>query len=341
MSGNASNCPNQSPINLSQSTSQPCDLLCQLVFDDVYPTSAQVSIESNKTHSYAIISNTAGLGSCKFNNDGYTARMVLINQRSNHTIESIQGDAEVTIIFDNPTKGDLLVCFVVQSNPNPSNSAQFFNSIVKYLNTQNTEVPLGNNWSLANLVPPSGEHFVYDGTYPESCQAAKVIVFKSMINIDPNDYATLASKLPAYSQTIQGAGNRNVYFNATKQLPGGPTALDNRAYLVFRENPSKAGNNKAVKTVGVSEATSTQGSKNSVTSTISDWTFGQIQANGVIAILDIILLILSFGVAFYFGYMKYQMFGEIMYLQRKTGELGSYLRSFIFRPKPVISTASI
>ena len=341
MSGNASSCPNQSPINLSQATSQPCDLLCQLVFDDVYPTSAKVTIESNQYDSYAIIGNTAGLGSCKFNNDGYTARMVLINHRSNHTIESIQGDAEVTIIFDNPTKGDLLVCFVVQSNPNPSNSAQFFNSIVKYLSKQTTEVPLGNNWTLANLIPPSGEYFVYDGTTPGSCQAAKVIVFRSMINIDPNDYATLASKLPAYSQPIQGAGNRNVYFNASKQLPGGPTAMDNRAYLVFRENPSKAGNSKTVKTAGVSDATSTQQTKNSVGNAVSDWVFGQVQSNGVIAIVDIILLILSFGVAFYFGYMKYQMFSEIMYIQRKTGEFGSYLRTFILKPKPVISTASV
>jgi len=338
MSGNCSS-PNQSPINLSQSFSQPCDLLCQLVFDDVYPTSTYLDVEPQGL----VLNNTAGLGSCKFNDDGYNAMSVTINHPSNHTIESIQADVEVSIVFKSPTKGNLLVCFLAQSNPNPSNSSQWFNSIVKYADpSKEVEIPLGSNWSLANLVPTSGEYFVYDGTIPfGNCDHAKVVVFKSMINIDPSDFVTLSNKVPAASRPIQGLGERSVYFNASKQLPGGPMPMDNRAYLVFRENPKKAGINKAVTVPGISDAASTQKAKSGITANVSDWVTGQVETNGIIGIFDIFLLILSFAIAFYFGFMKYQMFTFILFINEKAGVFGKFLRSLFIQPPSVSQVVAV
>ena len=42
--GGQCNSVNQSPINLSQSSAKPCDLLCDLVFDDAYISQANVML---------------------------------------------------------------------------------------------------------------------------------------------------------------------------------------------------------------------------------------------------------------------------------------------------------
>ena len=316
--------PHQSPINLSQSFAKPCDLLCHLVIDEGYKTSANVIVSDEGL----ILQNMAGLGSCKFNEEGYTCNLVLINHPSHHTIEGIQADAEVMAIFRKPTGQILIVSSLVRVHPNQTNSSQFFNSFVRYADptSNNKEIPLGNNWSLSFIVPPSSEYFVYDGSnVVPGCERAKWVVFKSMINIDPNDFAVLVNKVQAGSRAVQPLGDRNVYFNENKQLPGGPMPKDGRAYIVFHQDLSESFTNKT---------SSSSTNKNTVSQGVSDWVVGQVQANGVIAIFDIVLLSISFVVAVYYGIIQYKMFDQILYISKKAGEFGSYLRGLVIKPKP-------
>ena len=149
-------CPssNQSPINLSQSSAKPCDLLCELAMDDVMVPQANVSISDEGL----VLQSTAGLGTCKYNGEGYTCTMVLVNHPSHHTIENIQADAEVIAIFTNPSGNYLCVSSLVRVNSSQTSSTHFFNSFVGYANPteQYTTVNLGENWMLPMMVPPNG-----------------------------------------------------------------------------------------------------------------------------------------------------------------------------------------
>jgi len=69
--------------------------------------------------------NTAGLGSCKFNGEGYTCQALLVNHPSHHTIENIQADAEVIAMFTNPTGGNLCVSTLVRVNPHQTSASSF------------------------------------------------------------------------------------------------------------------------------------------------------------------------------------------------------------------------
>ena len=116
---------NQSPINLSQSSAKPCDLLCELVFDDAYIPSASVSVSNEGL----VLQSTSGLGSCKFNGEGYTCQYILVNHPSHHTIENIQADAEVIAIFKSGSK-ILCISSLVRVNPAQTSSTHFFNSFI-------------------------------------------------------------------------------------------------------------------------------------------------------------------------------------------------------------------
>ena len=83
--------PNQSPINLSQSSSKPCDLMCELVMDDAMIPQANVVVSDEGL----ILDNEAGLGSCKFSTFSHSKVLTLqaIGNRRNH-LASLRGHLE-------------------------------------------------------------------------------------------------------------------------------------------------------------------------------------------------------------------------------------------------------
>ena len=143
---------NQSPINVSQSTSKPCDLLCDLVFYDAMIPQANVMISDEGI----ILQNTPGLGSCKFNGEGYTCNNLLVTHPSHHTIENIQADGEVVAVFTNPSGKILCVSSLFRVNPAQTPSSAFFNSFIPYAthSADYTPVNLGDDWGLFQMVPP-------------------------------------------------------------------------------------------------------------------------------------------------------------------------------------------
>ena len=291
---------NQSPINLSQSGAKPCDLLCELVFDDVYVPQATVAISNEGM----VLQNTAGLGSCKFNGEGYTCQAVLLNHPSHHTIENIQADAEVIAMFTNPTGKNLCVSTLVRVNPNQTSASAFFNSFIPYGNPSvaSTPVNLGENWGLFQMVPPNGSYYVYDGSLvAPGCDPTKWVVFKSMINIDSNDFALLVKNVAPGSRPIQGLGDRDVFYNDIEQLPGGPMPHDNKTYMKCRRAGQKTTPPKPVvqAPLGAEAAKATTTTLGSV----QKWASSQIATNGIISIVDVVLSLLAVAMAVYVSWL--------------------------------------
>jgi carbonic anhydrase len=301
--------------------------------DDVMIPQANVSVSDEGL----VLQSTAGLGSCKYNGEGYTCTMVLVNHPSHHTIENIQADAEVIAIFTNPTGSYLCVSSLVRVNSSQTPATHFFNSFVGYANPtqQFTTVNLGENWMLPMMVPPNGAYFVYDGSLVvPPCQPVKWVVFKSMINIDPTDFALLVKNVSPGSRPIQGLGDRIVYFNDTEQLPGAPMPHDNKTYMRCKRAGKKP---TAVKDVTAPDVKSkaSENDTNTVTHKVSKFVSDQIATNGVLSLLDLILMIVAIGFGFYYGKkIEYRTYGT--YLMRKAQELAGYIRNLFIRPTPVV-----
>jgi len=328
--GGSCSSANQSPINLSQSAAKPCDLLCELVFDDAYIPSASVTLSNEGL----VLQSTAGLGSCKFNGEGYTCQYLLVNHPSHHTIENIQADAEVIAVFKSGSKV-LCVSALVRVNPAQTTSTHFFNSFIPYANpnTASTDVNLGDNWGLFMMIPTNGSYFVYDGSLPvPDCDSAKCVVFKTMINIDSNDFALLTKNVTPGSRPIQGIGDREVFFNDSEQLAGGPIPHDNKTYMRCKRSPRKGSDVKNVTQVDVS------GEKSKKTSShltgIHKWISGQVAANGWISLADSGILLISFGIAIYISYYHYKSFSFMLYLNVLAQSFARWIRSFIFKNTP-------
>ena len=312
---------NQSPINLAQSTAKPCDLLCELVFDDAYISQGNVIVSDEGL----ILQSQTGLGSCKFNGDSYNCQTLLVTHPSHHTIENIQADGEVVAIFNSPTGGMLCVSSLFRVNPTQSSSTHFFNAFVPYANPSEsfTSVSLGEQWGLFMMVPPVGSYFVYDGSLVvPPCQSTKWVVFKSMINIDSNDFALLAKNVVPGSRPVQPVGTRDVFFNDVEQLPGGPMPRDGKTYMRCKR-AGKKNEVKAIKPAGLADKHHKPPSK------IAKWAQRQMEINSIMDILSVIV----WAVAVYYAYKYASDFKadtRIIYPILFGQKAARWLRSFIF-----------
>jgi len=217
---------NQSPINLSQSIAKPCKLSCDLKIDETNATSASLTISDEG------LLLSGRLGSCKFRDATYMCKALLINHPSHHTIEGIQSDGEVIAMFMTPTGESLHVSSLFRVSSSPTPSVDFFKQIIPYSQPSQTMINL-NGWSLQHMVPSDGSYFVYDGSsVVPSCIQTEFVVFKSMINIDQNDFAYLVKNVQAGSRSIQALGNRELFFNDGSDT--GFLPHDNKTYLVMK-----------------------------------------------------------------------------------------------------------
>ena len=231
--GGACSGANQSPINLSQSIAKPCNMSCDLVFDDGLATTAETTI----TDEGLILSGQ--LGSCKFRGESYICNAILVTHPSHHTVEGVQADGEIVAFFAKPTGEQLCVSSLFRVNQAETPSLSFFKQFVPYAQTSPSKTML-NNWSIAQMVPPAGAYFVYDGsTVVPGCQPTEWVVFKAMINIDPTDFAFLVKNVQPGSRSVQALGNREIFFNDVAALPGGPMPHDNKTYMRCRPSGKK------------------------------------------------------------------------------------------------------
>ena len=327
---------NQSPINLSQSSSKPCDLMCELTFDDAYISQANVIVSDEGL----ILRSQTNLGSCKFAGESYVCQTLFVTHPSHHTIENVQADAEVVAIFNSPTSGMLCVSSLVRVNPTQTSSSHFFNAFVPYANpsASSTSVALGEQWGLFMMVPPAGSYYVYDGSLPvPRCDKSKWVVFKSMINIDSNDFALLVKNVVAGSRPIQQLGNREVFFNDIEQLPGGPMPRDGKTYMRCKRSGKKPDvKNVTSAPLGDEKRKDDKKKKN----WIHEWAAKQIEVNGFIELLNVFLILVSIGGGIYYGYLESKG-TRGMFLVLMAQKIAAWLRSFFIKPvTPTFTSAS-
>jgi carbonic anhydrase len=316
----------QSPINLSQSSSKPCDLMCELTFDDAYISQANVIVSDEGL----ILQSQTGLGSCKFAGESFSCQTLLVTHPSHHTVENIQADAEVIAIFSNPTSGYLCVSSMIRVNPTQTSSSHFFNAFVPYANpsVESISVSLGEQWGLFMMVPPAGSYFVYDGSMVvPPCQQTKWVVFKSMINIDSNDFALLVKNVVAGSRPIQQQGNRDVFFNDIDQLPGGPMPHDGKTYMRCKRSGRKH-DVKDIKNLPLGDENKKQESKKK--NYIHEWVSKQIEINGFLELFNVLCLIISLIAGIYYGYQQSKgPYG--MYLILAGQSFAKWIRGFFIK----------
>jgi carbonic anhydrase len=312
----------QSPINLTQTSAKPCSQLCELAFDDVYIQQAYAVVSDEGL----ILQSTSGLGTCKFNGEGYTCNTLLVNHPSHHTVENIQFDAEVIAIFQNPTSGYLCVSSMVRVSPTQNISSHFFNAFVAYGNPSvaNTAVNLGEQWGLFMMVPTEGSYFVYTGSMVvPPCQQVTWVVFNSQITIDTNDFATLIKNVSPGSRPIQPLGSRELFFNDTKQLTGGPMPKDGKTYMRCK----RSGKTPDVKPVQKTELSKNKPAKKNV---VHEWVSNQVNQYGYMSLFEALIQIGAILLGIYLAYTESKN-PTLLYPILLGQSLARWIRSFFVK----------
>jgi carbonic anhydrase len=303
--------PNQSPINLSQSNVKPCSQLCELKIDDNYVSQGSIYHDVNSPNTkpedkidILVLGANSGLslGSCKFNGDTYTCERLFLTHASLHTIENVQSDAEVFLVFSNPTiKKPLIVSAVVRASPTQNMSSHFFNAFVPYSTKTKqgyTQFSFGEQWSLSMMVPPQASYFVYDGAFPFpiNCNPATWVVFNTPITMDTNDFAILIKNRKAFNRQVQQLGNRQVFFNDSKQLTGDVMPRDGKTYMRCKRVGKGTPEIKSVQKVDLKQNIPNKKGG------IHNWILKQFYDYGFMGIFEAFILILSIGIGAYLGY---------------------------------------
>ena len=301
-SSQPTNCAgDQSPINLSQATAKACDLLCEVVVDNGMVSQANVVVSNEGL----ILKATTSLGSCKYNGEGYTCNVVIVNHPSHHTVENIQGDGEVIAVFKNPSGKFLCVSSLFKVNPSESPSTHFFNSFIPYANPTegSTPVNLGDNWNLSMMMPTNKGYFLYDGSIPSECtQATKWVVNKSMIHMDNTTFSQLTTNVAPGSKPIQPIGNRDVFFNDIQNDYGVPTADGDKRYMRFKlvgKLKDAVNSLQTPKEVDLKGAVAKK--EKNITDKIVDFITGEVQTNGVLYYVSWTLFAVALLIGIYAG----------------------------------------
>jgi hypothetical protein len=154
---------------------------------------------------------------------------MIITSPSLHTIEDIRADAECTVIAVNPKEGFVLMSVLLRTNTTSSPINTSIHGWLPYaVSGSDIPVKLGDNWSLTKMIPPDPGYFAYVGGIWENPDfKVKWVVFRTMGNIEPNDYALLTKLIPPVPKKMLPR-NQEVFFNETTHISGVP---DGKAYM--------------------------------------------------------------------------------------------------------------
>ena len=181
----------QSPINLTQSTSLPCKRLCNWSVDDRSVRSATVSKPNTSVISLSNFSETI---TASFNESKYTCSRIDLYNMSQHSIENGYGDLELVATMTSPGKMSIKMSVIINSSARNSKSPSidFLNAFVPQAGDGNVAVTFDGTWSLQKILPLELSYFVYEGRDFINCEEqCKWIVYKNPVDIDSSTYARL------------------------------------------------------------------------------------------------------------------------------------------------------
>lgn len=238
---------NQSPINLSQSTSRKCNRLCDWKVNDRSIRSATVVKPNNSAISLINFSEsiTASYNESDNNPSTYTCSQIDLYNMSQHAIENSYGDLELVATFTSPGKKTIKMGVIIVSSARntKSPSIAFLNAFVPNASDGNVNVTFDGTWSLQNIIPADIAYFVYDGRDFVTCtEECTWIVYKNPVDIDSSTYArfvgtTVSTRIrkPLQQLSVNGQKHeRHVYFSDPKDVNPAYTKKDGKVYMRCR-----------------------------------------------------------------------------------------------------------
>lgn len=286
--------------NLTRSNTRPCDLLCDLTIDDVAIPIVQVMIPG------AFVQGTfpqnGPIPSVKLNGVGFTARAMFLTCPSFTTIENIRADGQLVVLFENPKGEGLFISVLLRTNSTSSPIKTMVNAWASYANEGGlTSAKLPDNWSLTQMIPSDPAYYFYKvgNTY--------FVTFRSMGNIDPNDYALITKLIPAVPKdTVLSPKGQEFFFNDTSHLAGVP---DGKAYMRCRRVKKKgegAANTRVTPVAGLADSANKEADKadaeNSTLTWLKENLYGYVVDVGVWSLLDAIVYFLAVVLGIYYAY---------------------------------------
>jgi hypothetical protein len=166
-----------------------------------------------------------------------------------------------------------------------------------------------------------------------------------MINMDPGDFAYLVKTATAGSRPVKPLGDREVFFNDSENLAGGPVPHDNKTYIRCRGGKKSTAPKKPVQKVDLKSTEATQRENDAAERENPTTTSGKAskavsdyaEENGWISVIGIIILLLGVVMGLYYGYSYSRNLEFTEYIPKKMASVGAYIRSFfIKKPVPVI-----
>ena len=301
--------PHQSPINLSQSFALPCDRLCEWKVDDTAVGNATVSNMQTNIGGLVVQTFQNGTPTAKFNGDGYTCEAMVLYSSSQHSLESVFGEAELVCYFTHP--GGKIVCMsvLVRSTPGETASSRFFNGFVPYAENGGV-VTMGKSWSLLDVVPDVPSYYIYKGTtvWPNCNPNVTWIVYSNTVTMDPSDYAKLVRTIKPARRPLEEVADRKVtFFDA--QAQGISTPRDGKLYLRCRRAGKKKTpeeeaikNVKSVKQGGLEEQVDSEEKEENerAVNNMSQVAKEQYEAiGGIYGVLTVLILVAAAGGMFF------------------------------------------
>lgn len=328
--------PHQSPVNLSRSFALPCDRLCELQIDKVAvpQATAVIKSETGMMLEFGDVKPTA-----KFNGEGYTCKNAYLFHPAQHTIEDVRAEAEFVAVFENPKGYTLAVSVPVRTAPGETPSTSFFNSFVGYPSQaeEPTQVNLGTQWMLQDIIPESKGFYVYEGSWVTPPCTAEVTwcVFNTAVTMDPSDFAKLSSRATGGNRPLQPVGDREVFFNDGEKIESAFQKKDGKMYMRCRRIPREGETPRdAVKTSDLENKVSDITSKTQAVAISNLQTnIGDLYASvgGVWGMLMVVsLLLITYTL---FGEkgetLSRSLFGFLMYIPAAIHNAVFYVLSFV------------
>ena len=238
---------NQSPINLTQSTSMPCKRLCDWKVTDRSVRSATIVKHNNSAISLINFSEsmTASYNASQNDPATYTCSQIDLYNMAQHSIENSYGDLELVATFTSPSKKTIKMSVIIMSSSRntKSPSIDFLNAFVPHASDGNVNVTFDGTWSLQNIVPADMAYFVYEGRDFVTCaEECTWIVYKNMVDIDSSTYArfvgsTASNRVRKPLQQLSSSGQdyeRHVYYSDPADTNPAYLKKDGKVYMRCR-----------------------------------------------------------------------------------------------------------
>jgi carbonic anhydrase len=232
----------QSPINLTQSTSLPCKRLCNWSVDDRSVRSATVSKLNTSVISLSNFSETI---TASFNESKYTCSRIDLYNMSQHSIENGYGDLELVATMTSPGKMSIKMSVIINSSARntKSPSIDFLNAFVPHAGDGNVALTFDGTWSLQKILPLELSYFVYEGRDFINCEEqCKWIVYKNPVDIDSSTYARFVGstapdrmRKPLQQLSVNPQDHeRHVYFSDAVDANPAYAKKDGKIYMRCR-----------------------------------------------------------------------------------------------------------